>query len=877
VQGRSVTTFLFADIEGSTRLWEQDPERMQPALARHDAIARAAVANHRGVLVKNTGDGVHAAFDDPFDAVNATLELQRGVAALEAESGVPLRVRSGLHAGLHERRDNDYFGATVNRAARITGAGHGGQMLLSHAVVVLLADRLPQGVELRDLGSVRLQGLATPEHLFQIIHPEFRRDFPPLRLLEATPNNLPHQVTSFIGREQELEEVERLLAGTRLLTLLGVGGLGKTRLSLQAAADLMSDYPDGVWFVELAALTDGARVVQAVASAIGVKEEAGRPVMEALSRHVKDRRLLVILDNCEHLVQACAELATQLLHAGPQVKILASSREHLRVSGETVCPVHSLTVPGLEQRLSTSALLQFEAVRLFVERARAAQSGFQLTDKNAGLVADICRRVDGIPLALELAAACVRTLSVERIATRLDDRFALLRGGDRTALPRQQTLRALIDWSFDLLEPNEQVLFRRCSVFAGSFTLESAEAVCAGGDIETQQVFGLLAQLVDKSLVAVDNDVERYRMLETIRHYAGARLDDADEAETLRARHLAHFLEFAERVRPELIGEHQGTWLARLDLERENILAAHGWAAQAPDGAQQGLRLISAVKHYWMNRGLLGLGYRVTVEALTRPGTGVRNEARCQTLFDGGQIAVYMGRYADAQVHLEESLAIARELRDRNGIARILQPLAMAAHGKGDAKQALAHLGEALALAQEVGDRRQIAGALIGLAQVHRVEGDLEQSARLYEQMLVVARELGDKDALAVGLLNLAMVAITVGDAQRARALLMEVVAIAEEIGSKQAWQSGLDVCTGLAVLLGDFDGAATFFGAAEALAIQTGIQRDPTDSAFLLPLVERARAALGGQSFAATAESGGALTYAETLQQARDWLASRA
>jgi predicted ATPase len=612
-----------------------------------------------------------------------------------------------------------------------------------------------------------------------------------------------------------------------------------------------------------------------VASTIGIKEDAGRPVVEALVKYVKDRRLLVILDNCEHLIQACAELAMLLLRAGPDVKILASSREPLRVSGETTYPVHSLSVPDASRRFAASALAQYEAARLFVERASAVQPGFALSDKNADVVADICRRVDGIPLALELSAACVRTLSVEGIAARLDDRFALLRGGDRTALPRQQTLRALIDWSFDLLDGDERLLFRRLAVFADGFTLEGVESVCATSATEQSRAFDLLNELVEKSLVVLDVDTERYRLLETIRQYALEKLNDANEADDVRTRHLAFYLSFAEKARPELVGPHQGKWLALLDVERENILAAHAWAAHAPDGAQQGLRLVSAVKRYWMNRGLLGLGYRTTVEALSRPGTEARNEARYQALFDAGQIADFMGRYADAQMHLEESLGIARELQNRSRIPIVLNALALASHGQGHAPLALAYLEEGLAIARELGNRRQIAGSLTALAQVHRFQGDPDQAARLYEQMLEVARELGDQDVVAVGLLNLAMVAITAGDADRARGMLKEALAIAEQTGSKPAWQSGLDVCAGLAALLRDYGHAAKFFGASEALAEQTGIQRDPTDSAFLLPLISVARDALGDPKFTEAAKAGRALAYEEAVVQARDWLTS--
>jgi len=360
----AVTTFLFTDIEGSSRLWEQDPERMRPALARHDALVRTAVEHNRGTVVKMSGDGVHAAFSDPLDAVCASLELQRALADSESTNGIAIHVRCGLHAGVTERRDNDFFGTAVNRAARIMSTAHGGQVLLSQAVAVLVDERLPPGVTLRDLGSLRLRDLASPEHVYQLVHPQLRQDFPALRSLEATPNNLPLQVTSFVGRERELAEVKKLLANSRLLTLLGVGGIGKTRLSLQVAADLMDDYPDGVWFVELAPLTDALLVPQAVASVLGVKEEAGRPVVEALIKYVKSRRQLLILHNREHLLDACAELVKQLLQAGPNLRILASSRENLRLAGESAYPVPALAVPDPYEKFIHTTLTQYEAARL---------------------------------------------------------------------------------------------------------------------------------------------------------------------------------------------------------------------------------------------------------------------------------------------------------------------------------------------------------------------------------------------------------------------------------------------------------------------------------------------------------------------------------
>src|SRR6266496_2777938 len=397
-----VVTFLFTYIEGSTRLWEQEPERMKPALAAHDALARKAIERHHGTVVKMTGDGVHAAFDDALDALAATVDLQQALADPAATNGVPLRVRCGLHAGVVEGRDNDYFGSPVNRAVRIMGAAHGGQVLLSQAVVDGVREILPATVSLRDLGKVRLKDLSTSEHVYQVVHPQLREQFPALRSLEATPNNLPQQVTSFIGREKELAELRRLLAGTRLLTLTGSGGCGKTRLCLQVAADSLERFPDGAWLVELAPLSDPGLVPQTVATVLSLKEEPGKAIRLTLTDYLKDKRLLLLLDNCEHLLDGCARLADALLRQCPQVTILPSSREALGIGGEQAYRVPSLSLPDAKQAHTPASVAPFEAVQLFRDRALLARSDFQVTDQNAATLASICRRLDGIPLAIEL-------------------------------------------------------------------------------------------------------------------------------------------------------------------------------------------------------------------------------------------------------------------------------------------------------------------------------------------------------------------------------------------------------------------------------------------------------------------------------------------
>ena len=868
-----IVTILFTDIESSTRLWEQDRERMSQALAGHDVLARAAVNSHHGTLVKMTGDGMHAVFSDPVDALNATIMMQRALADSQTTHGVALHLRCGLHVGVVECRENDFFGTTVNRAARIMAAAHGGQILLSQAVVELVRDRLPRDVTLRDLGSVRLRDLTDAEHVYQVTHAQLRQVFPALRSLESTPNNLPKQLTSFIGRERELAEIRRTLGNTRLLTLTGPGGIGKTRLSLQVGAEVMDDYPDGVWFVELAAVADSRLVPQAVASVLGVKEEAGRPLAEALVAHVKDRRLLLILDNCEHLVLASAELAAKLLRSASHLKILTSSRENLHMAGESVYAVPGLSVPGMDHGASLAARPQYEAMRLFVDRAVAAHPAFRMTDQNGTAIADICRRLDGIPLAIELAAARVRTLPAEEIATRLTDRFRLLVRGDRTAVPRQQTLQALIDWSYDLLTPPECALLRRLSVFAGGWTLEAAEAVTAGGEIAERDVLDLLGRLVEKSLVAADPEAGRYRLLETVRQYALDRLGRAGEEPRTRSRHLAFYLALAETARPQLVGSQQGAWLARLDRERENLLSAHAWCDDAPIGAESGLKLSSSMRRYWMIRGLLGLGHRVTVEALGRPGAQQRSPARGGALFDAGQLGVWMGRYAEAQTYLEESLAIARELGNRQMVARVLQPLGLASLGQGNLPAARAYSEEALALARELGNQRELAAALNALAQLHRAEGELDKAEPLYRNVLALARELGDRESIAIALLNLAMVSIARGFGDPIRAMMREVSSIVDEIGSEPLAQSVLEVCAGLAAFGAEWERAALFYGAVEAQSDRTGLHRDPADQAFLAPLIARANQALGPAAFAAAESAGRVLPYQKATLEARAWL----
>jgi predicted ATPase/class 3 adenylate cyclase len=862
-----VTTILFTDIEGSTRLWEQEPERMRPALARHDALAKTAVEGNRGTVMKTTGDGLYASFDDSLDAVVAALELQLALSDPATTHDVALRLRCGLHTGEVEQRDNDLFGSAINRAARIMAAAHGGQTILSQVVAEDVRDRLPTSVTLRDLGSVRLRDLGRPERIYQVVHPQLRQDFPALRSLESTPNNLPQEITPFIGREHALAEVRQLLSNARLLTLVGMGGLGKTRLSLRLSAEVLDEYADGVWFVELAPLEDARLVAQAVASVLGVKEEPGRPVLEALLDFVKDRLLLLILDNCEHLVHACAQLAKDLLQSGSLMKVLASSREPLHVMGETTYPVSTLAVPDPKQALSVAALTQNEAVDFFRDRALAALPAFRITEQNAMAVVEICRHLDGIPLALELAAARVRALAVGQIAARLSDRFRLLTRGDTTALPRQQTLRACIDWSYDLLTDRERTLLRRLSVFAGGWTLEAAGAVCAGGEIGEADVVDLLLPLVEKSLVTLEAERERYRLLETVRQYTQERMNESADKEDVQSRHLAYFVALAEEAVPELIGPRPGEWLARLDAEQQNILAAHARPPRDERDAELALRLALAAFHIWMHRGPLAIGYRMTVESLNRAEAQKRTLARCRAVGAASQFAVMLGLFREAQAYGEESLAIAREIGNMERVGIAHQLLGMAFTEQGDRATALGHFEESLALTRETGPKRRLAAALQNLARWHREGGNLDAAEPLLVQSLALAREQGDRGAnTVVALCELAGLSIERGLHEPARAMLFEATDIASEIGSNFAGRLVLDCAAELAALFGNRERAARFIGAAATQVEQTGIHRD-------MPLIGKVREALGAAAFAGAEAGGRALSLEEAMAEARAWL----
>jgi len=780
-----VKTLLFTDIEGSTRLWAQEPVRMQPALALHDAILRDGVESNHGAIVKTTGDGIFATFDDPLDGLSATLSIQRMLADPAATSGIPLRIRCALHVGVVERRDADYFGTAVNQTARIMGAAHGGQVLVSQSAADLLADRLPAGLALRDLGSIRLRDLATPARVFQLLHSDLRQDFPALRSLEATPNNLPQQMTSFVGRERELAQARALLGGARLVTIVGPGGIGKTRLSLQIAADVLDAHPDGVWFIELASIVDPGLVPKAIAQVLGLQEDASTPVVQALCAHVASRRLLLVLDNCEHLVEPCANLVTALLRTAPDVRVLASSREALNVSGEQTYPLPPLALPDPGSSAVDAA--RSDAGQLFIERARLRQPTFALSERNVKVVAQICARLDGIPLALELAAARVGVLTVETIAERLHDRFRLLTGGSRTALPRQQTLRALIDWSYDLLGAAEKTLFARLSVFAGGWSLPAAEAVCTDDDLAPEDVLDLLTGLANKSLVVPDGNGARYRMLETIRDYARDRLQERGESVAVRVRHCNYFVKFAEDAEPHLEGgADQPAWLERLDVEHDDLRAALGWSLEEPEGAEGDLRLTGALYRFWAHRGHAQEGLQWCEAALTRAAGRPCTLARLKALHASGTLAWRLGDITGARTLLEQALAMSRELGDRSREGRVLNNLGGVAIHQADEAAAQAFMEQAVVIHRATGNSALEARVLNNVAALAISRGRFAESEAPLERALALSRELHNAMEEATARSHLGYLAMRRGEFARAQVLHEQALATARAFGVRE-------------------------------------------------------------------------------------------
>ena len=778
-------------------MWEADPEAMAEASGHHNRMVREQIEASGGHVFNAVGEAFRAVFADPAAALASAVAIQRAAGAASWPSGVPIRVRTALHSGACAERDGEYVGPVVNRVAGLLAAGQGGQVLVTGAVYELLAGGLRDGIGLRDLGEHRLQDLGRAERVFEVTGPGLAGGFGRLRSLDdpALRHNLPSQPTSFVGRAGELAVLRSLVSGgSRLVTVAGPGGIGKSRLALQVAAEVLDGAGDGVWLAELAPVAEPELVARTVASVLGVREEPGRPVLDTVVEAVGDRHLLVVLDNAEHVLGAAAKVADAMVRCCPRVCLLVTSREPLGVGGEHVFRVPPLPVPpaGLAADLAADVaapgrLAAFESAQLFTERAAMYRQGFALDAGNAAAVAAVCVRLDGIPLALELAAARLGSLSVAEISSRLDQRFRLLTGGSRTALPRHQTLRALIDWSYDLLNPEEQRVLSRLSVFAGGWTLAAAEAVTSAGDAGDWLVLDHLAALVGKSLVLADETrgSTRYRLLETVRDYAADRLAarPGSALDDTRAAHRDYYLVLVETAGLYLRGPDEAVWLDRLEVEFDNIRAALAFSLADPAGAEPGLRLAAGLRWFCNMRGH-GVEVLEALNALLeRPDARRPTRARALALNASCHLRDRFGDDSAVPALAGEAITIARGLADDAITAGALSELCWSRYEHGDLPAALAQIDEAVALARRAGDPRLVADLLGQRAVFAGEDGDLDAALADQEEALALSRATGDNYRLAITLANFGVDELAAGDLRAARAHLQEANTLADNFG----------------------------------------------------------------------------------------------
>ena len=882
---RRLAAIMAADVVGYSRLIRADEEGTLVALKtlRTDLID-PKIASHHGRIVKLMGDGMLAEFPSVVSAVRAAAEVLQAVA--ERNADLPqeqhIEFRVGINLGDVVIDGDDIHGDGVNVAARLEGLAEPGSICVSGNVYDEVRDRIDLLFE--DLGERDLKNIDRPVHVWRwterLLPVEARKtdtSDPPRRLHKPRLNNLPRQLSSFVGREREIGEVKQLLSATRLLTLTGAGGCGKTRLSIQVGGQALEEFPDGVWLVELVSLADAVLVPQAVASALNLREQPGRPLTATISEYLEPRTVLLLLDNCEHLLSGCAQLAGKLLRECAGLRILATSREPLGVTGEMVHQIPGLKFPDFQQSLSPEQLASYEAIQLFVARAGLRSSGFAITPENAAAVAKVCDRLDGIPLAIELAAARVNILTAEQIADRLDDRFRLLTDGSRTGLHHHQTLRMTMDWSYGLLSEEEAILLQRLSVFAGGFALEAVEAVCVGGNVTKADVLDLLQHLADKSMMNAGEDsaVVRFRLLETVRQYGREKLEAAGDLQTVKRNHMEYFLNVAEKAGPELEGSGRGSeqtnWLDRLEADHDNFWAALEWSFKEGH-AQAGVRLAGALWRYWEVRGNLREG-RAWLRQARASGEGISPAALAKALDAEGRLAGRQGEFQDAKNLFEESLVLWRAAGDKAGEANSLHGLARAAVNLGDNISARSWGEESLTIHRELENKQGIATAINLLGEVARSERDFARAETLYGLSLAILREIGDT-AHSVSILhnvlhNLGYTALVQRNLKTAEVYFVEALTICRNLKDQLGIFSMLGGFAGLALAVGQPQRAARLLSAAEIIRQAGGYASEGVDQAQVDQNLAATRVALDDAAFDKAWTLGEAMSAEEAIEYA--------
>lgn len=746
-------TFLFTDIEGSTKLAQNYASEYNDLLSKHNTILQETFELNSGYVFKKIGDAFCAAFPNAESAAKAAIDTQLKLAS-EFSGDIELKVRMGIHSGEAEFVDDDYIGyVSLSRVNRIMSAAQGGQILISQIVQDSLKDNHTLNLSFKDFGKRRLKDIIIPEHIYQIISEGLLTDFAPLKSLDARQNNLPSSLSKFVGRRKEIEEIKKIFSNLRLITLTGMGGTGKTRLAIQLVSEMIDEFENGVWIIEFSPITDPDLIVKEISKILNLKEEPERDDLEVLKEYIKDKNILLIFDNCEHLLERCAVITETLLAFCPKLKIISTSREPFNIQGEIIYKIPPLSMPEKIRNKSFEELSDYESVKLFLERANSVNANFLLTHDNIYDVAELCKKLDGIPLAIELAAKRINVLPVDKILARLDDRFKLLTGGSSTALPRQKTLKALIDWSYDLLNPNEQLLLQRLSVFMGGWNLEASEEICSDENIDQYEVLDLVNSLHDKSLITFNefDGVGRYGMLESIKFYAQEKLVEKDE---LMRKHFDYFLGFSSFTKQKEKGLNQLQWLNSVDEELDNIRKDIQWSSEnCPEDAY---RIVINVFDFWLNKGYLKEGF----DSLNKVKNSIEisdKKLKADLLFRIARFCYELGKFEELEKYSNEALELYREINDKSGIWKSLNTLGVKSYTELDNARAIKFCEEALAISNEINSKEGKANSLYSLSFPIGNLGDYERSVSLKEEALKLAKEIRDDHMAAYILLSLSV------------------------------------------------------------------------------------------------------------------------